>query len=133
MHNAADHTGSDRWLHKLALAMLIYNGVLADVFDYNYAPHLVLPERHCVWGNVLQEGCSYVELMQEEGLISVLLVFSWFHRSVVLYQVSDTGHEALGRMAQWDKEASNAFTHRTDSRKLLTWIDESYRLVIKSG
>ena len=132
---AEDRAGSDRWLRKQALSVLIYEGIIAEIFDYDYAPQSVSVEGRRVWLNFSQEGHSDIELLREEGLVSALLVSSRSHRPVVLYQVSDKGQEILKSLARREKEAVNAFSHKPDSRELLTtsWDGESYWLESSSG
>mmetsp|Transcript_13783 Transcript_13783/g.29594 ORF Transcript_13783/g.29594 Transcript_13783/m.29594 type:complete len:868 (-) Transcript_13783:1415-4018(-) len=132
---ADDREGSDRWARKQALSVLIYEGIISGIFDYDYAPQSALIENRRVWTNVSQEGHSDIELLREEELINALLVSSKSYKPVVLYQVSDKGQEILKGLARREKEAVNAFAHKPDSRELLktSWDGESYWLQSSSG
>ena len=132
---ATDREGSDRWVRKQALSVLIYEGVIAGVFDYDYAPQSALVENRRVWINVSQEGQSDIELLREEELINALLVSSKSYKPVVLYQVSDKGKETLAQMSRHDKEAVNDFAHKPSTRELLrtSWDGESFWLQSSSG
>ena len=132
---AKDRDGSDRWIRKQALAVLIYEGVISDIFDYDYAPQSALIENRRAWMNVSQEGQSDIELLREEELISALLVSSKSYKPVILYQVSDKGSELLKDLSRREKEIVNGFAHKPDSRELLktTWDGESYWLESPSG
>ena len=132
---AKDREGSDRWVRKQALSVLIYEGIIAGIFDYDYAPQSALIENRRVWVNISQEGQSDIELLREEEFINALLVSSKSYKPVVLYQVSDKGKELLSHLARREKETVNAFAHRPDSRELLatTWDGESYWLESSSG
>jgi hypothetical protein len=132
---ATDRDGSDRWARKQALSVLIYEGIIAGVFDYDYAPQSALIENRRVWINVSQEGQSDIELLREEELISALLVSSKSYKPAVLYQVSDKGRETLKQITRTDKEAVNDFAHKPDSRELLRtlWDGESFWLESSSG
>ena len=132
---ATDRDGSDRWVRKQALSVLIYEGIIAGVFDYDYAPQSALIENRRVWINVSQEGQSDIELLREEELISALLVSSKSYKPAVLYQVSDKGRETLKQITRTDKEAVNDFAHKPDSRELLRtlWDGESFWLESSSG
>lgn len=117
------------------MSVLIYEGVISGIFDYDYAPQSALIENRRVWVNISQEGQSDIELLREEELINALLVSSKSYKPVVLYQVSDKGQEILKTLARKEKEAVNAFAHKPDSRELLrtTWDGESYWLESSSG
>ncbi|KAL7542407.1 hypothetical protein ACHAXR_013410 [Thalassiosira sp. AJA248-18] len=132
---ATDREGSDRWIRKQPLSVLIYEGIISEIFDYDYAPQSALIENRRVWVNVSQEGHSDIELLREEELISALLVSSKSYKPVVLYQVSDKGQEVLKGLSRREKEAINAFAHKPDSRELLktSWDGESYWLESSSG
>mmetsp|Transcript_26639 Transcript_26639/g.63882 ORF Transcript_26639/g.63882 Transcript_26639/m.63882 type:complete len:860 (-) Transcript_26639:253-2832(-) len=132
---AQDREGSDRWVRKQALSVLIYEGIISEIFDYDYAPQSALIENRRVWVNVSQEGQSDIELLREEVLINALLVSSKSYKPVVLYQVSDKGQELLKSLARTEKEAVNAFAHKPDSRELLktSWDGENYWLGSSSG
>lgn len=122
-------------MRKQALSVLIYEGVIAGVFDYDYAPQSALVENRRVWINVSQEGQSDIELLREEELINALLVSSKSYKPVVLYQVSDKGKETLAQMSRHDKEAVNDFAHKPSTRELLrtSWDGESFWLQSSSG
>lgn len=132
---ATDRDGSDRWIRKQPLSVLIYEGIISEIFDYDYAPQSALIENRRVWVNVSQEGQSDIELLREEDMISGLLVSSKSHKPVVLYQVSEKGQEILKTLARREKEAVNAFAHKPDSRELLktSWDGESFWLESSSG
>ena len=63
---AQDREGSDRWIRKHALSVLIYEGIISEIFDYDYAPQSTLIENKRAWVNISQEGLSDVELLREE-------------------------------------------------------------------
>jgi hypothetical protein len=46
---------------------LIYEGIVANVFDFDYAPQSDLIENRRVWLNISQEGKSDIEFLREEG------------------------------------------------------------------
>ena len=122
-------------MRKQALSVLIYEGIIAGIFDYDYAPQSVLVENRRVWINVSQEGQSDIELLREEELIHALLVSSKSYKPVVLYQVSDKGKEALAQISRSEKQAVNEFAHKPSSRELLrtVWDGESFWLQSSSG
>lgn len=132
---ATDRESSDRWVRKQALSVLIYEGIISGIFDYDYAPQSSLVENRRVWINVSQEGQSDIELLREEELVNALLVSSKSYKPVVLYQVSDKGKEILAQMSRNDKEIVNNFAHKPSTRELLrtSWDGESFWLQSSSG
>jgi hypothetical protein len=117
------------------LSVLIYEGVIAGVFDYDYAPQSSLIDNRRVWVNVSQEGQSDIEFLREDELINALLVSSKSYKPVVLYQVSDKGQARLQNMSRREKETVNSFACKPESRELLkaSWDGESYWLETSSG
>jgi hypothetical protein len=60
----------DHWLRKPALVVLLYEGIVANVLDFDYAPQSELIENRRIWMNVSQEGKSDVEFLREEELVN---------------------------------------------------------------
>ena len=58
--------GGKKWMRKPALIVLIYEGIVANVFDFDYAPQSDLIENRRVWLNISQEGKSDIEFLREE-------------------------------------------------------------------
>ncbi len=132
---AQNREGSDRWIRKQALSVLIYEGVITGLFNYDYSPQSALVENRRVWVNVSQEGQSDVELLREENLISALLLSSKAYRPVVLYQVSEKGQDLLKSLGRKEKELVNSFAHEPESQELLktSWDGECFWLGSYSG
>ncbi len=115
--------------------MLIYEGITADIFDYDYAPHSTLVGNRRIWVNVSQEGQSDVEALREEELINALMISSSSYKPGVCYQISDKGSELIRHIGRREKEIVNDFAHRQGSRELLKtyWDGDSYWLQSSSG
>jgi len=132
---AEGRADSDRWIRKQALSVLVYEGIVADVFDYDYAPHSTLIGNRRVWVNVSQEGQSDIELLREEELICALQISSRSYKPVICYQISDKGSELARHIPRREKEVVNEFAHMKGSRELLkaVWDGNSYWLRSPSG
>ena len=109
----------DIWIRKQALSVIVYEGILADVFDYDYAPQSTLIENRRVWCNLSQEGQSDIEFLREEGLINALLLSSKSYKAVVCYQISEKGVELIKYISRREKEIVNEFAHKEATRELL--------------
>ena len=65
----------DEWIRKTAMIVLLYEGIVAGVLDFDYAPSSNFVENRRIWMNVSQEGKSDVEFLREE----VRKTFLFFH------------------------------------------------------
>lgn len=118
---------TDLWIRKQALSVIIYEGIISDVFDYDYAPTSTLVDNRRVWCNISQEGQSDVEFLREEELISALMLSSRSYKQGVCYQISDKGQELVNYISRREKEVVDAFAHKEGTRELLkpAWDDIS--------
>lgn len=55
-HKADTRGDRDHWLRKPALVVLLYEGIVANVLDFDYAPQSELIENRRIWMNVSQVG-----------------------------------------------------------------------------
>ena len=66
---------SDQWVRKPALVVLIYEGIVANVLDFDYAPQSDLIENRRVWLNISQEGKSDIEFLREVRMFVCVCFF----------------------------------------------------------
>lgn len=135
-HKAAP--GSDEkemWIRKPALIVLLYEGVVSGVLDFDYAPMSVLIENRRVWMNVSQEGKSDVEFLREEELLNGLQISSKSFQTITCYQISEKGAELVKRISRKEKEAVHEFVYAKGTRELLSavWDGRNYYLCSESG
>lgn len=132
---AVNRTDKDIWIRKQALSVIVYEGVLADVFGYDYAPTSTLIENKRVWCNISQEGQSDIEFLREEELINALLLSSTSYKAGVCYQISEKGKELVQYIARREKEVVDLFAHKEGTRELLKplWDGETYWMQSPSG
>ena len=134
-HKAESHDDKDEWIRKPALLVLIYEGIVANVLDYDYAPQSELIENRRVYLNISQEGKSDVEFLREEELLNGLQIASKSYKPVTCYQISEKGLELVKRISQKEKEATHEFVYAKGTRELLsaTWDGSNYHLTSASG
>ena len=134
-HKAASHEDKDEWIRKPALLVLIYEGIVANVLDYDYAPQSELIENRRVYLNISQEGKSDVEFLREEELLNGLQIQSKQMKPVTCYQISEKGLELVKRISQKEKEATHEFVYAKGTRELLSasWDGSEYFLTSSSG
>jgi WD repeat-containing protein 35 len=125
----------DGWIRKPALVVLIYEGIIAGVLDFDYAPASVCIEHRRIWMNVSQEGKSDIEYLREEELVNGLQMSTRSFQPITCYQVSDKGRDLLRRISRRDKEAVHEFVYAKDSRELLSvvWDGANYYLTTNKG
>lgn len=125
----------DEWVRKPALIVLIYEGIVAGVLDFDYAPASALIENRRIWMNVSQEGKSDIEFLREEELVNGLQMSSKSFQPITCYQISDKGKELVKRISRKEKEAVHEFVYARGTRELLSalWDGRHYYLVSSSG
>jgi hypothetical protein len=126
---------TDEWLRKPALIVLIYEGIVAGVLDFDYAPSSQSVGNRRVWLNVSQEGKSDVEFLREEELLNGLQMSSKSFQPITCYQISEKGKELVKRISRKEKEAVHEFVYAKGTRELLSasWDGRKYFLKSASG
>ncbi|CAM9106959.1 unnamed protein product, partial [Discosporangium mesarthrocarpum] len=129
-HKADTRGEKDHWLRKPALVVLLYEGIVANVLDFDYAPQSELIENRRIWMNVSQEGKSDVEFLREEELVNGLHVSSRSYKPITCYQISAKGKELVKRITRKEKEAVHEFVYARGTRELLHvhWDGNEYWL-----
>lgn len=137
MYTQRSESRDDRaeWIRKSALLVLLYEGVVAQALDYDYAPMSELIELRRVYLNVSQEGKSDVEYLREEEYVNGLQISSKSNRPETLYQISDRGAEVVKHVSRKDKEAVHDFVYTKGTQELQYphWDGSEYVLQSKSG
>jgi WD repeat-containing protein 35 len=125
----------DEWVRKQALIVLIYEGIVAGVLDFDYAPASAYVENRRIWMNISQEGKSDIEFLREEELVNGLQMSSKSFQPITCYQISDKGKELVRRISRKEKEAVHEFVYARGTRELLAtyWDGRNYYLVSSSG
>eukprot|EP00607_Mallomonas_marina_P007166 CAMPEP_0182416402 /NCGR_PEP_ID=MMETSP1167-20130531/689_1 /TAXON_ID=2988 /ORGANISM="Mallomonas Sp, Strain CCMP3275" /LENGTH=854 /DNA_ID=CAMNT_0024589123 /DNA_START=80 /DNA_END=2644 /DNA_ORIENTATION=- len=135
-HKSAPGTDEkETWVRKPALVVLLYEGVVSGVLDFDYAPMSVLIENRRVWMNVSQEGKSDVEFLREEELLNGLQISSKSFQTITCFQISEKGSELVKRISRKEKEAVHEFVYAKGTRELLSavWDGRHYYLCSESG
>jgi len=134
-HQAENEDDREEWIRKQALLVLIYEGVVAQVLDYDYAPQSDLVENRRKYFNVSQEGKSDVDFLREEELVNGLKLSSKSYQPVTCYQISEKGMEICKKLSRKEKEAVHEMVYAPGTRELLRvqWDGEEYWLKTESG
>ena len=81
----------ERWIRKLPMLVLLYEGIVQRVFEYDYAPASEVVETARVYLNVTQEGKDDLDDLVEGKLVKGLRLSTKEHQSVTAYQISPAG------------------------------------------
>ena len=81
----------ERWVRKLPLLVLIYEGIVQKVFEYDYAPESTMVKNTRLYLNVSQEGVDDLDDLIEGELIRGLRLKSTEHQSVLAFQITTAG------------------------------------------
>eukprot|EP00587_Corethron_hystrix_P000039 CAMPEP_0113309168 /NCGR_PEP_ID=MMETSP0010_2-20120614/7320_1 /TAXON_ID=216773 ORGANISM="Corethron hystrix, Strain 308" /NCGR_SAMPLE_ID=MMETSP0010_2 /ASSEMBLY_ACC=CAM_ASM_000155 /LENGTH=865 /DNA_ID=CAMNT_0000164367 /DNA_START=1679 /DNA_END=4276 /DNA_ORIENTATION=- /assembly_acc=CAM_ASM_000155 len=130
-----ENESQEKWIRKPALSVLIYEGTVADIFDYDYAPQSQLVEHRRVWLNVSQEGFSDLEYLREEELVCTLHLSSKLYVPVTCYQVTEKGKAVVRSIPRNHKEVINGFAYVGGSSDLLNifWDGDQYWIRSTTG
>ena len=122
-HPAQSIDDEERWVRDVPLMVLIYEGIVMQVFDFDYAPASKFVNGKRIYFNTSQEGRSDVDFLREEELVNGLKMSSAYFLPVTAYQVSEKGLKLLGKVRKADKEAVHDLAYAPQSRDLLkpTW------------
>ena len=129
-HPAQSEVEKEEWIRKQALMVLAYEGVVAQVLDYDYAPMSKLVQGRRKYFNVSQEATSDIDFLREEELINGLKLSSKDYTPVTCYQVSQKGLELLKQVSKADKEAVHELAYAPGTHTLLKvhWTGHEYWL-----
>lgn len=136
-HAARTEDEKEEWIRKTALLVLIYEGIVLQVLDYDYAPACEIVEDCFRYFNVSQEGKSDIDFLREEELINILKISSKSYKPVACFQVSEKGEDMIQRLGKQDKEAVHELVFAPGTRQLLkvqwTREQENFFLVSNAG
>ncbi|EKX53681.1 hypothetical protein GUITHDRAFT_91880 [Guillardia theta CCMP2712] len=110
-------TGNEKetWIREIPLLVMIYEGIIAGVLDFDYAPVSVLVSQNGVskrcFMNVTQEGKSAIDDLRERRLMNGLKLSSEDFQPVSCYQVSFHGLDFLERIPQKLRSDVDAFIY----------------------
>lgn len=116
---AATVTEKEEWVRSQALLVLLYEGIVAQIFDYDYAPAALLVNGKRIFFNLTQEGASDVDFLREEGLVNSLRVSSSTYEPVLCYQISTRGLDLVKRVPRSDRQAVEGLAFAPGADRLL--------------
>ena len=88
---------STKWIRSIPLAVLTYEGVVRDIFDWDYAPTIMTVSGLRATVNLSQEGRSAVDELREQGMLHGLKLSSKNYQYTNAFQISQRGKKFLER------------------------------------
>ena len=107
-NNDADEDG-DRWVRGVPLLVLMYEGIVSNVLDYDYAPQSVKVGRRRLFMNITQEGRDDIDDLREAGLVLSLKLTNNLNNNITAFKVSEQGQLALCVLAESVKKQIDDF------------------------
>ena len=131
-HFAQTAQDKEQWVRKLPLLVLVYEGIVQKVFDYDYAPASRSVEHKRVYLNITQEGTDDLDDLVESKLVKGLRLATKEHQSVTAYQISPLG---LNMVSKWlpDEEKGLVDALITEDAALLQVVWEDGRFLMRNG
>ena len=122
----------ETWIRKNSLLVLMYEGIVEGVYDYDYAPISQLVGRKRLWLNITQEGKDDIDDLRQGGLLNGLKLSSEDLQPVTAYQVSAKGKELASLIPrEFRTEVDNLIYH--DNELLEVQFEENAGLFDDEG
>ena len=120
-----------RWLDRNDLDVLIYEGIVANVFGYDYAPFSTQIGNRRVWLNISHDGHSDIAFLREEQLICALRMTDNAFEPGIGYRITEKGEELLQHVSRKEMLVVDrfAFAGGTQDLRKAVWDGFEYWLV----
>lgn len=130
-HKARSPEEKERWIRKTQLLVLIFEGIKAKSFNYDYAPQIEMIETKHVYMNISQEGKDDIDDLREADLISGAKVTSKDGMAITCYQLTERGYDVLARIPEDLCREVDDFIIQQGTNKLIEAVWDSEEEVFK--
>jgi len=121
----------DRWIKSYALWVLVFHGIVSDVFEtYDYAPTVVMWHGAFRVANISMEAERDILRLRNAGLVEKLRLATSKYRYITAYRVSRNGIKYLERVPESVKEPIDR-VFRPGGRLVEVVIGKDYRPLLK--
>ncbi|KAI9979771.1 hypothetical protein PInf_022449 [Phytophthora infestans] len=130
---------NERWIRHVPLLVLMFEGILCDAFDFDYAPasmRLSFKGKTLRrWINFSREGKAAIDDLWALRLINGLKLSSDDFQPITAYQVSIKGQLALRLLPRYFQDTVDAFLYPPAplERRLLVARYDGQHFVLRSG
>ena len=106
---STNHPEKECWIRRIPILVLLYEGIISQVFDYDYAPSLEVFQANRVYLNITQEGKDDIDDLRENGYIEALtLASSEYDRCLAYTTRRSRSDQVLANMNQeWKEEVDS--------------------------
>ncbi|CEG47274.1 uncharacterized protein PHALS_03920 [Plasmopara halstedii] len=130
---------NERWIRHVPLLVLLFEGILNDAFDFDYAPASIrLSYKGKTlrrWINFSREGKAAIDDLWALRLINGLKLSSDDFQPITAYQVSIKGQLALRLLPRYFQDSVETFVYPPPSynRQLLSVRYDGHHFVLQAG
>lgn len=100
----AEREKKGTWIRKLPLQVFMFEGIVAEIFDWDYAPTSVFHGDGRCFVNVSQEGEEDLLTLLSNGYVHNLKLTTNQHRNITAYQITKKGLDCLSQIPESDKK-----------------------------
>merc|ERR1711871_305189 len=104
-----DRAVKERWMPEIPLMVLVYEGIVQQLFHYDYSPMSKIVGHQRIYFNFSQEGKNDIDTLRSRGFIFVLRCMDANHIPVVAYQASPEGRKALEHLPKAHQQKIDKF------------------------
>ena len=117
-----NHLEEECWIRRIPILVLVYEGIIAQVFDYDYAPSLEVFQSNRVYMNITQEGKDDLDDLRQHGLIDALTLASSEYDQCLAYTiVKEKAKPVLATMKKEWKDQIDSLLLSPYKNKKITW------------
>ena len=91
------------WIRKLPLQVFMFEGVIREIFDWDYAPASVFTSEGRTFINISQEGEEDLYALLGDDYVHNLKLTTSEHRNITAYQITQRGLAFLDKIPAEDK------------------------------
>jgi WD repeat-containing protein 35 len=106
---STDQPDKECWIRRIPVLVLLYEGIVSQIFDYDYAPSLEVFQANRVYLNITQEGKDDIDDLREGGYVEALTLASSEYDQCLAYTTKRTRSDPLlAAMSQeWKDEVDS--------------------------
>jgi hypothetical protein len=129
---STDRPNDECWIRRIPVLVLLYEGIVSQVFDYDYAPSLEVFQANRVYLNITQEGKDDIDDLREKGLIEALTLASSEYDQCLAYTTKRTHSDpVLAAMnPDWKDEIDSLLLATKSKSATKTWTRDERLLEI---
>ena len=136
-YSSSEQQNDECWIRRVPVLVLLYEGIVSQVFDYDYAPSLEVFQANRVYMNITQEGKDDIDDLRQQGMIEALTLASSEYDQCLAYTTKRANSDpVLAKMnPDWKDEVDSLLLspnkHKTGSQATSsTWTRDDRLLEV---